>query len=118
TARAEAATYFNAHVRLEFNIPGVTFGGRYDGSPLIVADGTTPPADEPNAYAPTACPGGRPPHAWLPDGRSVFDTFHAEWTLLVLGPQPPAVSGFSEAAAAMGLDLMVVRHEDASLREL
>jgi 2-polyprenyl-6-methoxyphenol hydroxylase-like FAD-dependent oxidoreductase len=38
-ARTEAAGHLNAHVRLEFNIPGVTFGGRYDGSPLIVPDG-------------------------------------------------------------------------------
>ncbi len=43
-AREEASRHLNAHVRLEFNIPGVTFGGRYDGSPLIVPDGSTPPA--------------------------------------------------------------------------
>ena len=48
------------HARLEFNIPGVTFGGRYDGSPRHRArTARTPPADEPNSYVPTACPGGR-----------------------------------------------------------
>jgi 2-polyprenyl-6-methoxyphenol hydroxylase-like FAD-dependent oxidoreductase len=117
-ARAEAAAHLNAHVRLEFNIPGVTFGGRYDGSPIVVPDGTAPPPDQPNAYEPTACPGGRPPHAWLPDGRSLFDTFGPEWTLLVLGPEPPAVAAFESAAMVMGLDLRVVRHEDAGLRAL
>lgn len=117
-ARAEAARHLGAHVRLEFNIPGVTFGGRYDASPLIVRDGTVPPPDTANTYVPTACPGGRPPHAWLEDGRSLFDTFHHEWTLLALGPQPPGTRAFEQAAAGMGLDLHVVRHADAALRDL
>jgi hypothetical protein len=117
-ARAEASRYLNAHVRLEFNIPGVTFGGRYDGSPLIVADGSQPPPDEPNAYVPTACPGGRPPHAWLEDGSSLFDSFHTEWTLLALGPQPPATEPFTQAATELGLDLRVVRHASAQLQAL
>ncbi|MEJ5989745.1 FAD-dependent oxidoreductase [Ramlibacter sp. PS3R-8] len=117
-ARSAAAAYLDAHVRLEFNIPGVTFGGRYDGSPVIVGDGTQPPPDSANTYLPTACPGGRPPHAWLDDGRSLFDTFHSEWTLLALGPQPPDTRAFEAAAASLGLDLCVVRHAAPSLREL
>ena len=117
-ARAEASDYFNAHVRLEFNIPGVTFGGRYDGSPVIVADGSTIPADEPNVYVPTAAPGGRPPHAWLADGRSLFDTFHREWTLLALGPTPPDTAGWEKTAQDCGADLKVVRHTDPALLAL
>ncbi len=117
-ARDAASRYLNTHVRLEFNIPGVTFGGRYDGSPLIVGDGSTPPADEANNYVPTAVPGGRPPHAWLDDGRSLFDTFHAEWTLLVLGTDVPPTHGFEQAAQVLGLDLRVVHHAAPSLRAL
>jgi hypothetical protein len=116
--RERAGQHLNAHVRLEFNIPGVTFGGRYDGSPIIVADGTRPPPDQPGAYEPTACPGGRPPHAWLDDGRSLFDSFHTEWTLLALGPRPPATAGFVEAARALRMDLRVVPHAPQALREL
>ncbi|MBC7380822.1 MAG: FAD-dependent oxidoreductase, partial [Burkholderiaceae bacterium] len=108
-AREAAASYLSAHVRLEFNIPGVTFGGRYDGSPLIVADGTSPPPDTANAYIPSATPGGRPPHAWLADGQSLYDTFHSGWTLLALGPHPPQAGGFMQAAQAAGLDLKRVR---------
>ena len=115
-ARQEAARYLNAHVRLEFNIPGVTFGGRYDGSPLIVPDGMQPPPDEANVYVPTACPGGRPPHAWLGDGRSLFDTFGPEWTLLVL--EAVDVAPFERAAAQMRLELKVVRPEVPELRAL
>ncbi len=117
-ARAEAAAYLDAHARLEFNIPGVTFGGRYDGSPLIVKDGSTPPPDDANVYLPTASPGGRPPHAWLDGGRSLFDTFNFEWTLLLLGPAPPDPAPFRQQAAAMGLDLDLVAHPAPSLLEL
>ena len=133
--RARASEHFNAHVRLEFNIPGVTFGGRYDGSPLIVSDGTEPPPDHPNVYQPTACPGGRPPHAWLADGRSLFDALGTGWSLLVLPTQAasgtPATSDTHEAtdvetglqalqAAALvrGLPLNVVRLTEPGLRAL
>jgi len=85
-ARRRAGAYFSNHGRTEFNIPGITFGGRYDGSPAIVPDGTTPPPDTPNVYVPSACPGGRPPHLWLPDGRSLYDLFGFEWTLLAFRP--------------------------------
>jgi 2-polyprenyl-6-methoxyphenol hydroxylase-like FAD-dependent oxidoreductase len=114
-ARAIASDYLNGHVRREFNIPGVTFGGRYDGSPIIVGDGTTAPPDAANSYVPCATPGGRPPHAWLSDGRSLFDTFHSEWTLLVLGPQPCDTTAFESAAAAMGLDLKVVHQPSTEI---
>ena len=117
-ARAAAHEHLSRHVRLEFNIPGVTFGGRYDGSPLIVPDGSQPPPDAPNSYVPTACPGGRPPHAWLDDGRSLYDSLHFEWTLLALGPQAPDMQAFEQAAQALGLDLKVVRHVQPELRAL
>jgi len=115
-ARAVAGEYLNGHVRREFNVPGVTFGGRYDGSPIIVSDGSTPPPDAANSYVPTACPGGRPPHAWLPDGRSLFDLFGFEWTLLVLKDptrhDQPSTAGFEAAAQVLGVDLKVVCPED------
>jgi 2-polyprenyl-6-methoxyphenol hydroxylase-like FAD-dependent oxidoreductase len=117
-ARAEACAYLDAHARLEFNIPGVTFGARYDGSPVLCPDGTQAPPDEPNAYVPTATPGGRAPHAWLGDGRSLFDTFHFEWTLLALGPAPPSTCDFEAAARERGLDLAVVRHAAEELLRL
>jgi 2-polyprenyl-6-methoxyphenol hydroxylase-like FAD-dependent oxidoreductase len=117
-AREIASKHLHAHVRIEFNIPGITFGGRYDGSPIIVPDGTSAPPDQANAYVPTACPGGRPPHAWLSDGRSLFDTFHSEWTLLALGVDAPDTAAFVAAAQKLDLDLKVVRHEQPELANL
>ncbi len=107
-ARALASDYLNGHVRREFNIPGVTFGGRYDGSPVIVGDGSAPPPDSANVYVPRACPGGRAPHAWLADGRSLYDHFNFEWTLLALGPDAPSTEAFRTAAQQLGLDLQVL----------
>src|SRR6185437_5319012 len=116
-ARAEAGAYLEAHARAEFNIPGITFGGRYDGSPIIVPDGTAPPPDRANEYEPTACPGGRAPHLWLGENRSLFDAFGFEWTLLRLDPRAD-VSGFERAAHALGLPLTVLDLPSAAARDL
>ena len=105
--RAEAGVYFNAHARAEFNIPGITFGARYDGSPVIVSDGTVPPPDEANRYEASACPGGRAPHAWLDDGASLYDRFSFEYTLLVLH-EDSDVTTFAQAAAARGLPITML----------
>ena len=121
-ARSTASEYLNGHARREFNIPGVTFGGRYIHSPLIVEDGTQAPADAANTYIPSACPGGRPPHAWLPDGSSLFDHFNFEWTLLVLGedkgPLAQDALKFSEAALQCHLDFKVLRFDSQELLDL
>jgi hypothetical protein len=116
--RAMAAAYLDAHAKREFNIPGVTFGARYDSSSVIVADGSAPPPDVPNHYTPSACPGGRAPHVWLDDGGSLFDTLGFEWTLLTLGPRAPDSSAFVKSAAALMLDLRVVRHASPALLAL
>ena len=104
-ARKRAGEYYGAHGRAEFNIPGITFGGRYDGSPAIVSDGTEPPPDTPNVYVPTACPGGRPPHVWMPDGRSLYDLFGFEWTLLAFRP--------TSVAAQPNLKVLQIDHAEA-----
>jgi 2-polyprenyl-6-methoxyphenol hydroxylase-like FAD-dependent oxidoreductase len=114
--RREAGIYLNGHARREFNIPGITFGGRYDGSPVIKADGAPPPPDAMNIYEPSASPGGRLPHMWLADGRSVFDLLGFEWSLVVVGDRGhDGVGAFQEAAADFGIDLAVVdlTREDA-----
>ncbi|MCY3753093.1 MAG: FAD-dependent oxidoreductase [Alphaproteobacteria bacterium] len=116
--RAEAGAYFEDHGRREFNIPGITFGTRIDGSPVIVPDGTNPPPDRPNEYVPTACPGGRPPHAWLADGISLFDRFGFDFTLLDLAGNPAYAAPLLEAARSAGLPLRLVTLNEPGLRGL
>jgi len=107
-ARKEAGHYLLAHGRAEFNIPGITFGGRYDGSPAIVPDGTLPPPDAANEYTATACPGGRPPHMWLDDHVSLYDTFGFEWTLLCLDDADSDARIFEQEARRRGMELKIV----------
>lgn len=116
--RREAGEYLEQHGRAEFNIPGITFGTRYTGSPIIVSDGTEPPADSPNRYEPSASPGGRAPHLWLSEDRSLFDTFGFEWTLLRLGPTPPSAQRLLDTARRSRIDLEMVDVPSNEAREL
>jgi len=54
----------------------------------------------------------------LADGRSLYDTFHSEWTLLQLGPQPLDASTFLAAARRLGMDLKAVSHSADDLLAL
>ena len=117
-ARAEAGIYLNRHVREEFNIPGITFGARYDTSPIIAGDGTAPPPDRANDYIPSAVPGGRAPHAWLSDGRSLYDTLGFEFSLLRLGKSAPDAAPFIAAAKKRGMKLTIVDRSEPELRAL
>lgn len=81
--REAASAWLNDHVRREFNIPGVTFGVRYDGSP-VVFEGGTPPPDSITQYQPSGVPGGRAPHLWTNDDMSLYDRFGRDFTLLRL----------------------------------
>jgi 2-polyprenyl-6-methoxyphenol hydroxylase-like FAD-dependent oxidoreductase len=117
-ARRIAGDTLEAHGRAEFDIPGITFGGRYDGSPVIVSDGSAAPPDTPNVYVPTACPGGRAPHLWLSDGRSLFDLFGFEWTLLRLDAGAGQGEVFCDVATRLGMPLKVVDLDEPSLRAL
>ena len=117
-ARAAAGAYLNQHARAEFNIPGITFGARYDDSPVVIADGSSAPPDEAKRYQASACPGGRAPHAWMDDGSSLYDHFGFEFTLLCLGTDDRAVDAFIRAAADRGMPLKVLKPALAGLRAL
>lgn len=71
---------------------GTLLGYRYEGSPIIVPDGTPEPEDHPRRYLPVARPGHRAPHLWLEDGQALMDRFGRDFTLLVTDPalQPDA----------------------------
>ena len=110
-ARGEAGAYLDDYIRREFNIPGITFGTRYDGSPVVVSDGAPIPDDAANRYAPSAVPGGRAPHLWLDDGRSLYDAFGFDWSLLVMSSADSAQTAaraFAEAAQALDLAIEIV----------
>ncbi|NKM36375.1 FAD-dependent monooxygenase [Rhizobium laguerreae] len=116
--RREAGAYLEAHGRSEFNIPGVTFGARYDHSPIILAEGEGQAPDLPEVYVPNAAPGGRAPHVWLNSQTSLFDRFGFEWTLLRLRPSSSPGTEFVTAARMAGMDLTVVDIKEDQLRTI
>lgn len=86
-----------ANQAIHFDLLGLQLGHSYSG-PLVLDDGTTAPTlDEPaRDYVPSTRPGGRLPHAWLPDGRSTLDLVDiALPTLLVRDGSPSRAFGRS-----------------------
>ena len=106
--RKDAGVYLEAHGKAEFDIPGITFGARYDGSPVIYGDPSYRVEDRPNVYVPTAAPGGRAPHAWIDQDTSLYDLFGFEWTLLRTSADAPQGEAFAAGAACLGMDLEIV----------
>ncbi len=83
--RREAGDVIFAAKQREFRTLGAVLGYCYDDSPVIVSDGTEPPARSSMIYRPSAHPGCVAPHLWLEDGTSLYDHFGAGFTLLVTG---------------------------------
>lgn len=96
---------------------GTLLGYRYEGSPIIVPDGTPPTDDHPRHYEPIARPGHRAPHIWLEDGSALMDRFGQGYTLLVCpNASPRDVRSFERAASDIGVPLCVAQVEDRDVR--
>jgi hypothetical protein len=103
----------------EFKTLGVVLGYTYSGSPVVVADGTPPPTPSVADYRPTAHPGCLAPHLWLADGRSLYDLFGPDVTLLVTGgPGGSDVDRLAAAARARAVPLTVIAPDDERLAAL
>src|SRR4051812_22452642 len=57
----------------EFHSLGLVLGYDYPDSPVVVPDGTARAEYQVPSYEPSAVPGARLPHVWLPDGTSIYD---------------------------------------------
>ncbi|MCC6778116.1 MAG: FAD-dependent monooxygenase [Hyphomicrobiales bacterium] len=107
-----------AQIGGEFRTIGLQIGYRYEGSPIIVPDGTPEGPDDPEVYEPTARPGSRAPHVWLSDGRSILDMFGRGFVLLRLGTAAPDTSSFERAARARYVPLDVVALREPAALDL
>ena len=107
--------------REQFALIGVQLSLRYDGSPLIVENGT-PPVDHSEIYTPTSVPGGRTPHVWLDGGRaigsSLYDHLSRGFKPLRLGPRAPHASELSDTATRQNIPLKVLDVSDKDARDL
>ena len=81
----------------EFYSLGLVLGYSYAGSP-VVQPGAAPArlsAGDVTSYTPSAEPGARLPHHWLPDGSSLYDRLGRGFTLL----GPPGSAAVADLAA-------------------
>jgi 2-polyprenyl-6-methoxyphenol hydroxylase-like FAD-dependent oxidoreductase len=115
-ARRAAARAIQAAKDREFHSLGIVLGYQYDASPVIVDDGT-PPLPEGQNYEPTARPGARLPHLWLPDGASLYDRLGNGLSLLRLRDDAD-VAPLIEAAAAREVPLAVLELRGQRLDDL
>lgn len=105
-----------SQVGREFRTLGLQIGYRYEGSNVIVPDGSPEAPDDPENYRSSARPGMRAPHAWLADGRSVLDLFGRGFTLLCFGKPAPAV--MEREAAVRGMPLQAVVLDEPKVQAL
>jgi hypothetical protein len=117
-ARTEFGRAYTEMMKREWFSIGIHLGYRYEGSPLIVPDGTPEPPDAVMDYVPTARPGHRAPHAWLKTGRSTLDLFGRCFVLLRFGAHPPDEAALIAAARNAQLPLEVANIADPGIATL
>lgn len=112
-AARDAAHAALAVKQSEFDSLGLVLGYAYGDSPLVVPDGLPAPVEDPIHYTPSASPGALLPHAWLPDGTSLYSHLGTGFTLLAdagaLGGVPAAAvfEPVLAAAARQGIPVTI-----------
>jgi len=106
-ARRTFGDAYTEMMRREWYSIGIHLGYVYEGSPIVVPDGTPAPADTVSTYTQTARPGSRAPHAWLKDGRSTLDLFGRDFVLLRFGEDAPAAERLLSAARERDVPLTI-----------
>jgi 2-polyprenyl-6-methoxyphenol hydroxylase-like FAD-dependent oxidoreductase len=117
-ARKEFGDAYTEMMKREWFAPGIHLGYVYEGSPVIVPDGTPPPPDEVTSYVQTARPGSRAPHAWLGRDKSTLDLFGRGFVLLRFGPDAPAGDSLAKAASKRGVPLNTAEVHDSKAKDL
>ncbi len=98
----------------QFCCAGLNFGYYYDESPAIAYDGEAQPAYTMGSFTASTAPGCRVPHLWLRDGRSLYDAFGPDYTLLRTDASADAAP-LLQAAAQRGLPMTLLDLQDEAL---
>lgn len=116
--RTEVAEMCRASKRAEFYGLGVVLGYSYQGSPVVIDDGS-PAWERSIDYVPSAVPGSLAPHRWLADGRSLYDLFGDGFTLLVMDQTTTGeIEKARKNAAEADIPLTVAVVTDAGLADV
>lgn len=117
-ARREFGRAYTETMRREWFSIGIHLGYRYEGSPIVVPDGTPEPEDTVTTYEQTARPGHRAPHAFIQDGRSTLDLFGRGFVLLRFGSKPPDALSLVDALRSARVPLFVHDIADPAIAAL
>ena len=118
-ARAALGAEMQATKAREFHTLGTVLGLGYASSPIVEGEGEPERAHDSRVYHPSALPGYLAPHAWLPDGRSLYDLIGTGFALVVAEDAFEAEVRRAEADAdTLGIPLTVVRPAGVHVREL
>lgn len=119
TIRKEVADLILRTKKQEFYTLGIVLGLRYTASPIIVQDETEDDWKPSLVYDPSAAPGCLAPHAWLADGRSLYDMFGPGFTLLTFeGADESSIARARVEASALGMPLEIVSVSEDGLAAL
>ena len=103
----------------EFHTLGTVLGLGYERSPIVFAEPGPAPEHNNEVYTPTARPGYLAPHAWLADGRSLYDCFGSEFSLVVAdGVEAAEVVRAERDAHSLGVPLAIVRPDGLDVAKL
>ena len=103
----------------EFHTLGTVLGLCYEASPITCADGAPLPQSLGADYSPSGRPGCLAPHAWLPDGRSLYDLFGPGFSLIVdAAADEQQVAAAERNAQAAGAPFTIVRPDGVPVRDL
>jgi FAD binding domain-containing protein/aromatic ring hydroxylase-like protein len=111
--RARAADAIRVGKSSEFYSLDLVLGYEYSASPIVCGEPPFGRAASISEFRPSAHPGARLPHAWLDDGRSIYDRLGPEFSVVSFGPRPDT---FIAAAARIGTPMTIV--DLASRRDL
>ena len=90
-----------------FRTIGLQLGYRYEGSPIILPDGSAPVPDDPEKFVVSARPGARAPHVALKDGSSTLDLYGRGFVLARFGEAAAGDQKLVDAATARGVPIRV-----------
>lgn len=123
--RAEVGARIVEAKRREFKSLGVVLGYSYAASPIIASErpsaattATERAPGDPRPYLPSAEPGHLAPHAWLEDGRSLYDLFGPDFTLLVTEGDASDAANVEADAKVLAIPLTVVAPAHPGLKGL
>ena len=102
----------------EFRTLATVLGYCYGDSPVIVRDGPAPQSQSGQDYRPDASPGCLAPHAWLDDGRSLYDLFGQGFALVTAPGAEAEAARAAREARETATPLQVVVRPEAAVPDL